>query len=203
MNAIMSVDTERPNNAQLIKDAFSLGYISTEGEVLDATYGYGTFWKECDAPTLVTNDINPLKGTHHYDFRDFPDEWGGRFDTVVFDPPYKLNGTPVADNMDERYGVDIPQNWRDKMRMCEEGIKECIRVLSPNGYLLVKCAAQVCSGKVVWQDQIFTSVATGNGCRLKDRMELLSYRPQPSGRRQLHARRNHSSLLIFVKEVSE
>ena len=58
---------------------------------------------------------------------------------------------------------------------------------------------QVCSGRVRWQTFAFTEEALSNGCELVDRMELISYRPQPKGRSQVHARRNHSTLLIFKR----
>lgn len=75
-------------------------------------------------------------------------------------------------------------------------------VLKPGGMLLVKCQDQVCSGKVRWQTIEFAGHAVELGSRLVDQLHLPSYRPQPAGRRQIHARRNYSTLLVLRKDVS-
>jgi hypothetical protein len=76
----------------------------------------------------------------------------------------------------------------------------CTRVLAPKGYLLVKCQNQVCSGKVRWQVDAMSAVAEREGLEKVDQLEYLNTpRPQPGDRRQVHARRNHSTLLVFRK----
>jgi hypothetical protein len=52
---------------------------------------------------------------------------------------------------------------------------------------------------VRWQTIDFTLVAESCGLGLVDRFDFLSYRPQPSGVRQQHARRNSSQLLVFKR----
>lgn len=190
---IMSID-KWSTNAALIADCARLGYLRKEWLTLDPTYGLGTFWNEWRPDHLTTCDLDPHKGDWTRDFTDMP--WGDRsFDAVVFDPPYKLNGTPDA-TIDSRYGVDTPTRWQDRMALCKQGIRECARVLG-DGYLLVKCQDQVCSGKIRWQTTEFTEVAEFAGLGLVDRFDFLSYRPQPSGTRQVTARRNSSQLLVF------
>src|SRR5688572_7157801 len=90
-------------NADLIADVARLGYL--DGVVLDATHGEGNFWTVWQPEILVTNDVNPEKGAQHqYDFRKLG--WGEcEFDAVVFDPPYKLSGTPSLGEFDYRYGI--------------------------------------------------------------------------------------------------
>ena len=123
-----------------------------------------------------------------------------RRDAVVFDPPYKLNGNPSdTGGMDERYGVHVYTDWRDRMQLCRDGITECARVYNGTGYLLVKCQDQVSSGKVRWQTIEFANHAATLDLGLVDLLDLLSYRPQPAGRRQVHARRNSSTLLVFKR----
>ena len=60
---------------------------------------------------------------------------------------------------------------------------------------------QVEAGQKRWQTFDFTTVAIGRGLRLVDRFDMLTTpRPQPPGRRQLHAQGNYSTLLVFEKE---
>lgn len=54
-----------------------------------------------------------------------------------------------------------------------------------------------------WQTIEFTNHAVGLGSRLVDQLHLPSYRPQPAGRRQVHARRNYSTLLVLQKDASK
>lgn len=189
---------EWASNAELIADCARLGYLREEWRTLDPTYGYGTFWKLWAPKRLVATDLDPRKSRRDpVDFTAMP--WSDRsFDAVVFDPPYKLNGTPDGAGVDERYGVHKPTDWRERMALIRKGIEECTRVLR-DGYLLLKCQDQVCSGKVRWQTLDFTRHAEFLGLGLVDRFDFLSYRPQPNGRRQVHARRNSSSLLVFKR----
>jgi hypothetical protein len=85
-------------NAELIRDCASLGYLHGDWYTLDPTYGLGTFWSLWRPHTLVASDIDPAKSLWGgaTDFTNLP--WSNNlFDAVVFDPPYKLNGTPDAD----------------------------------------------------------------------------------------------------------
>lgn len=186
---------EWKNNAELIADAHALGYI--HGAVLDPTYGEGNFWTQYRPSDFTACDLNPKKSPigHSVDFCNLP--WGYRhFTTVVFDPPYKLNGTPDPE-LDERYGVHQTTRWQDRMALMIDGMIECCRV--SDKYVLVKCQDQVCSGEVRWQTDDMTTTAKACGFRKVDRLDFLSYRPQPNGRSQKHARRNSSTLLVFER----
>jgi hypothetical protein len=161
--------------------------------------GLAPFWKLWRPDVLLASDLDPSKSSvETADFTSLP--WPDRsFNAVVFDPPYKLNGTPSdTGGIDQRYGVagSCYTRWQDRMELCRAGIRECARVLD-NGCLLVKCQDQVCSGKVRWQSFDFTSVAASCGLGLVDRFDFLSYRPQPLGTIQKTARRNSSQLLVF------
>jgi hypothetical protein len=94
--------------------------------------------------------------------------------------------------------VGVP--WQDRMQLCRDGITECVRVLRFKGFLLVKCQDQVCSAQVRWQTHDFAAHAESLGCRLVDALYLTSYRAQPEGRSQQHARRNYSTLLVLRRE---
>lgn len=186
-----------PTNAHLIADVAKLGYL--DGRVLDVTYGLGTFWRRWQPTELVACDINPAKSPigHAVDFRNLS-EFGKRsFDAVVLDPPYKLNGRST-EKTDERYGVDVPAKWQDRYQLIWDGIVECSQVT--RRYLLLKCMDQVVSGKKRWQTQDFTRTAWMCGMDLVDRFDMLTaLRPQPEGRRQVHAHSNYSTLLVFER----
>lgn len=186
-------------NANVIVACAQLGHLHRDWWTVDPTYGLGRFWTLWRPDRLDCHDLNPAKSPttgRAIDFRDLPYD-NGQVDAVVFDPPYKLNGrSDLA--MDAGYGVDIRASWQDRMQLCRDGITEAVRVTRPGGRVLVKCQDQVCSGQVRWQTIDFANHAMSLGCRLVDRFDLLSYRPQPEGRRQVHARRNHSTLLVFA-----
>lgn len=178
-------------NGEMIADVARLGYI--KGKVLDTTYGQGAFWHPW-MPLYLDGPRDPS-----WDFTDMARYEADYFDTVVFDPPYRLNGSPDLGDFDRRYGIDTRSTWQDRMELIFAGERECIRVLRRGGYLLIKCQDQVCSGQVRWQTDMVTTVATDLGLRKVDLFHFASYRGQPSGRRQVHARRNYSSLIVFLK----
>lgn len=186
--------SDHRRNADLIADCFELGYIRDDDIVLDPTYGTGRWWTKRRPQWLTGSDLKT-----GVDFRDLPGETG-TYDVVAFDPPYKLNGTGGSHPSDEGYGVGGSyEAWQDKHKLIMRGIEECVRVLKPNGILLIKCQDQVCSGHVRWQSREFANYAEEIGCDQIDMLMLPGYRAQPAGRRQLHARRNYSTLLVFRK----
>jgi hypothetical protein len=184
-----------PSNAHLIRDVARLGYL--RGHVCDVTYGLGTFWKLWMPERLTCHD----KALDGVDFRHLPydDE---TFDAVVFDPPYKLSGTPALGDFDARFGIDVPVRWQDRLALICDGARECARVTAAYGHLLVKVQDQVCSGAMRWQTDEVTAVATSCGLTKVDRFDLLGGgRSQPAGRRQVHARQRPSTLLVFRREA--
>lgn len=188
-----------PTNAHMIVDCVRLGYLRREWRTLDPTYGLGNFWTLWQPTYLHGSDkYVPLSGAfrHQDDFCDLM--WGDNsFDAVVFDPPYKLNGTPSPE--ERRYGVEVPTRWQDRMTLIRDGVTECARVTKRKGFLLIKCMDQVVSGKVIWQTDEITRWAKLAGMTKVDRLDFLTDpRPQPHTR-QIHARRNYSTLLIFQK----
>lgn len=187
-------------NAELIVACRDLGYIA--GRVLDPTYGLGRFWSLWTPAELIAHDLDPARSPlgRSIDFTALP--WPDRtFGTVVLDGPYKLNGTSTgrgASALDDSYGVAAQSNrWQDVHQLIRDGITESVRVLDVGGHLLVKCQNQVCSGQIRWQTIEFSTHAESLGCRLVDMLHLLGHRPQPAGRRQVHARQNYSTMLVL------
>lgn len=186
------------SNAVLIEHAYRLDYIREDDRVLDATYGTGAFWRLRQPRYFLSNDADPeTAAQRHYDFRCLAEHFEPRaFDVIVYDPPYKLNGTPSGP-MDLRYGVGQPTRWQDRMQQCRDGVRSCCD-LEPRT-LLIKCMSQVVSGRVVWQPAEFEQVARARGYHKTDELLMHTGRPQPAGRRQVHARRNYSTMLVMEK----
>jgi SAM-dependent methyltransferase len=187
------------NNGELIRDAASLGYLP--GLTLDMTHGLGRWWTKFRPDRLIGCDLEPAKARDVVaDFRLLP--WRDEtFDTVVFDPPYKLNGQPTV-AIDSPYGVHERATRDERHALMLDGFQEAKRVARRGGFVLVKCQDQVEGGKVRWQTDMMT-VAAGASFRKVDALLMSSYRAQPDGRSQKHARRNYSTLLVFKKERSQ
>lgn len=186
----------RRSNAELMRDCRRLGYLDDGWRVLDATFGLGRFWSLWRPAGLVTNDL-VTEADHAFDFRALG--WSDReFDAVVFDPPYKLNGTPGGGGAavsDVGYGVGVRASWRERHELIRAGIAECGRVA--DRMLLVKCQDQVCAGRKRWQTREFADCAEGLGFRLVDMLHVGGFRVQPRGREQVHARQDFSTLLVL------
>lgn len=186
-----------PTNAHLIEAVATLGYLRYEDRVLDPTYGRGVWWGRWRPSELVTHDIR-LDGV---DFRDLPHA-DGEFDAAVFDPPYvsvggrKTTGLP---DLHDRFGLtDAPTSPAGVQDLINSGLGEVARVVKPRGFVLVKCQDYISSGRFWPGTHKTTAYALGLGLEIVDRLEhLAGVRPQPPGRRQVHARRNLSTLLVF------
>jgi hypothetical protein len=184
-----------PTNGHLIYDAWRLGYVS--GHVYDATPGRSSLWTQVlrDAPECDAEfSWNWLRD----DFRNLP-QADNKYDTVLYDPPYKLNGTPAMGEMDERYGIAVPTKEPDRLDLMTAGLAECIRITRKGGHILAKCQDQVCSGRMVWQTDLLTIHAYAEAQKV-DRFDMIGHTvPQPPGRAQRHAYGRGSTLLVFRK----
>lgn len=186
-------------NGHLIADVAAL-YLSEHDSVLDVTYGLGLFWTKWQPKLLQKSDIFPRQAdVRGWDFRSLPVS-DSSYDVVVFDPPYKLNGTPSSE-ADERYGVDVPTTPADRLKLMRDGLQECCRVA--RRLTLVKCQDQVVSGHICWQTDMMTETAAGCGFQKVDRFDMIGHcRPQPPGRPQQHAYGRGSTLLVFLRTRS-
>lgn len=202
VEGVKAVDEHR-TNAGLIDEAYTMGYIGER--VLDLTYGDGAFWEGAclDGDTKIrsvwTNDLFK-PADYCYDFRctEFN---SAEFDTVVFDPPYKLAGTPASGAMDDAFGTDIERSRPEVYALLVGGLAECSRISKK--WVLVKTMDQVSSGQVRWQTDIASDVMRALEFRKVDSLHLTGGRPQPAGRRQVHVRRNFSSLLVFKRGLGK
>lgn len=188
------------SNADLIVSMAALGYIKQTDKVLDPTYGRGNWWQKFRPERLVYHDKYTVDGV---DFTDLPHD-EGEFDVVAYDPPYVSKGgreTTTMPDFQDRYGMTrAPTSPAELQGLIDAGTSENFRVLRPGGVQLIKVQDYVSSGKL-WLGTHWTLThALALGFEVLDRMEhITSPRPQPPGRRQVHARRNFSTLLVLQK----
>lgn len=173
---------------------------------LDPTYGGGKWWTLWQPARLIAHDLKH----DGIDFRHLgePDDW---FDACVFDPPYVATGgrtTSTIGTFNQRYGLtDAPATPSQLFEMNAAGLKELVRVTKPGGYILVKSMNYVSSGKLqpgtFWMQQAGFLL----GLEMADEFQHLGRpmaQPVRSRRdgvpvRQHHARRNLSTLTVFLK----
>ena len=201
--------TSWADNAAMIEDCARLGYLKPTDHVLDPTFGRGSWWNNW-RPQSLTSLADTGAGPSFADgWGDFRHLWmylDNRFDAAVFDPPYVSKGRATAKlgDFDARYGLatHAPGTKRKSPTEIQNdmnaGLSELARVVRPAGYILMKCMDYISSGKLWLGVYRTTTHALSLGLEVVDRLEHVhAPGPQPKGRPQVHARRNHSTLLVF------
>lgn len=177
--AVRAFGTRR-TNADLVADLATLQYLRPEWTTLDPTYGEGRWWTLWRPDHLITSDLHVPGATWAWDFTALPCRDRG-VDAVVFDPPYKLNGTPSGGGpaaSDAAYGVGRKATAAQRLALMDAGLAECARVAVHR--LVVKCQDQVNSGHKVWQTHRMCAVAYAHGWVLDDMLHVQGYREQPT-----------------------
>lgn len=193
---IKAFDPTRRTNAQAIADLAHLGMIGAT--VLDMTHATGRFWRTWQPARLVRSDLNremPIDiqaDAQHLPFRS------GSFGSVVFDPPYKLNGAGGSCAEDASYGV--ADQWTDRSPLYRAGIAEALRVCKHKGTVIVKFQDQVAGGRIAQQSIAVASAMQGRA-NLIGQLHVLTTREQPSGRRQMSPRNNYSTMQCWRKDT--
>lgn len=204
MAEILAFDPERTNNAQLMRDCKTLGYL--DGVGADVTYNIGRFWRLVERPQFIF-DIDPQFAEHGCvvaDFRDLPLD-DGVLDFLVLDPPYRLGGTPSTFS-DETTGAPYgnPGSYKsiDSVHQrIHDGIDEAWRVLRVGGKLLLKVMPQQSCGMLNDQPGMFAERAVASG-RWRD-VDRLHVTGKPRKQRsQKTARQNTSTLVVLAKKRS-
>lgn len=190
---IHAFDPTRRTNARLMQDCLILGYVREP--VLDMTYGEGKFWKGLGPLQVIGNDLNPSKGDVHFDFRRMPD--GDRsYPTVVFDPPYRLGGTPSTPDFDSRYGLDEYRGMDEMEALIRAGTAEAVRIA--DHFAIIKVQDHVSSTDLrpltTW---VIEEAHRSARVRLADSLHVVGGRAQPKGRAQKRARHGYSTALVF------
>jgi tRNA G10 N-methylase Trm11 len=155
---------------------------------------------------LVTNDLDPTTDADfHQDFRQmsWPD---GSFDAIAYDPPYVCAGgrttTGIAEFHD-RFGMDdAPRRAEDLQVLINDGLTEMARLARAGGVILVKCKDYISSGRLFEGTYLTRKHAEGLGLKCEDRLEYIGNQSPQSQARQLHARRNLSTLFVFKKAAA-
>lgn len=188
-------------------------HVAEGSKIADVTYGTGVFWKKVD---LTKYDLHPTDLADGVDCRKLPYE-NESLDCVVLDPPYMEGllrntkshkaggGTHAAfreyySNGDE-VNNDGPK-WHGAVTdLYYRAGAEALRVLKEKGILIVKCQDEVSANR-----QWLTHVEIINhyealGFYTKDLFVIM--RTNKAGiarlKKQVHARKNHSYFLVFVK----
>lgn len=210
------------SNAELIEDVVRLGYIRPDDRVIDLTYGQGIWWKNYDHPghfTAMFHDAvdPPKKGAARLAERARTHPTAGTvgdftrlhmptaaYEVVAFDPPYVCLGgrTTIGEDVAgfvAGYGLrDAPRTPDDMRAFIAQGLAEATRICVPGGILLVKCAPYISSGKLQLGDHWLLEDALALGLKVEERFIHVGHvRPQPGGRRVVHARNNYSVLFVF------
>jgi hypothetical protein len=200
------VRTVHGNNSALISAVARL-YVPDGAIVADVTWGFGVFWKRCQAArrrfTLLGSDIRPAQELGpgiacQADFRQLPYA-DAAIDVVVLDPPYVHCGHYINNH---RYGAALTDHMRhpEIMDLYRQGMREARRVLKRGGILLTKCKDEN-DGKQYWVfDELLMIGRDELGFQAKD-LFILAPRPAPTRRhqRQKHALKTHSYLWVFRK----
>lgn len=199
-------------NAEVFPQILDL-HVPVGSRVADVTYGTGVFWKYVDLSKyeLLASDI-----AVGIDCRKLPYE-PESLDAVVLDPPY-MEGL-LRNNTDHKAGGGSHAAFRNYYSNGDEanpeGPKwhgavtdlyykagaEGFRVLKNNGVMIVKCQDEVSANR-----QWLTHVEIINhyeqlGFYTKDLFVVVRQNKAGIARlkKQVHARKNHSYFLVFVK----
>jgi hypothetical protein len=188
----------RGTNDELIKQVAVI-YVDDGDTIADVTYGNGVFWKKTKQLNVTGSDWQTVQD-RAYDFRDLPYD-DRSYDHVVLDPPYihtpakHYRGNKTYNNYASH--KEIPLNsYADILTMYMAGIKEAARVARK--CVWVKCQDTITSGRPNWLHMDIYRQASKLGVRLDEIFILVQNGvPTIQKKKQLHARMNHSYLMIF------
>ena len=191
-------------NDELFPSILSL-YVSPGSIVADVTYGKGVFWKHVPERAYELRATDLSTGV---DCRELP--YGdAELDCVVFAPPYMHTPGGTAHRGHQNFETYYKNNKASSPRKYHEAVldlyfdaaREARRVLKPKGVYIVKCQDEVCANQQrLTHVEIINELAT-YGFVAED-LFVLVRRSKPGVSRvvrQVHARKNHSYFVVFIK----
>lgn len=199
-------------NAEVFAQILAL-HVPLGSVVADVTYGKGIFWQKVPPGQyeLLPSDIET-----GVDCRNLPYE-DASIDCVVLDPPYMegfyrqkkkhLAMQGQYSSFREMYSNGKAKRQESKYQQAVLDLylqagEEAARVLSRKGIFIVKCQDAVSSRRQHFMHVDLINAYTQNGFYAKD-LFVVVRNGRPSVSRilqQMHARKNHSYFLVFVKE---
>ena len=202
------------DNAEVFPKVLGL-HVSKGSTVADVTFGLGVFWKNIDPKDykVLHTDLKTGVDCRHLPYKD------SSIDCVVLDPPYMeglyrrdnghLAGSGSHSAFRQAYSNGLETTagpkWHDAiLDMYFRTGAEAYRVLRQDGVLIVKCQDEVSANT-----QRFTHIEIiGHYAQLgfyaKDLFVVVRTNAPCITRlkKQVHARKNHSYFLVFVKTSS-
>lgn len=191
-------------------------HVPIGSKVADVTYGNGVFWRKVPQGDyqLLPSDLKM-----GVDCRNLPYD-SGSIDCVVFDPPY-MEGL-LRENSNHLAGVGTHNAFREAYQggthneishlptpkwhgavldLYVKGGQEAHRVLRSGGILIVKCQDEVSANRQWLTHVEVINEYTSMGFYAKDLFVVMrTNKPSVSRiKKQVHARKNHSYFLIFIK----
>lgn len=219
------------DNEDIFPDILDL-HLFEGATIADVTFGKGVFWNKVDTQKyhILPSDkylkpetiqkwkhLNPQSGV---DCQNLPYH-NAELDCIVLDPPYlesfyrenkeQVGGQGTHNAFRQSYssntGLEVSEKkWHEAViDMYEKAGVEAFRVLKDNGLLIVKCQDEVSANK---QRLTHIEIITGYeslGFYTKDLFIVVRTNKPVVSRvvKQLHARKNHSYFIVFVKQKSK
>lgn len=201
------------NNADVFPVVLRL-HIEIGARIADVTFGKGVFWRNVDTSKY---DFHPSDVADGIDCRDLPYK-SESFDALVLDPPYMegffRNGNSIKagagthKTFRDHYsnGHEAPRSGGGKwhaavLDLYVDSGREAHRVLRDRGALIVKCQDEVSANRQNLTHVEIINAFAELGFFCKDLFVVV--RPNKPGMsrvlKQVHARKNHSYFLVFVK----
>jgi hypothetical protein len=198
----------RGTNEEVFPQAISL-YVAPGSTVADVTYGKGVFWKKVPEGRycLLATDLRDGVDCRSLPYGD------SSIDAVVFDPPYMHTPGGTAHVNHQNYETYYWNNSAEKgpIKKYHEAVldlyfkaaDEAYRVLKSEGIYIIKCGDEVCSNRQRLTHVELINELAQKGFIVEDLFVLLrNNRPGVSRViRQVHARKNHSYLLVLRKSM--
>ncbi len=129
--------------------------VSMGKPILDVACGSKMFYWNKNDPRVHFNDIRKeekelcdgrkmiVSPDSNWDFTNLPVP-DNTYNMVVFDPPHLLHAGEES-WLKAKYGT-LPKNWKEFIK---QGFDECMRVLKPNGTLVMKWSCNQISGSEI------------------------------------------------------